>query len=80
MLLAYRDHTNSVYDRTRQMFSNFIDVCSKDLQSLHDIDLVEFIGFMSLGRLAVSTITTYISSVRHKLKLMDKDDFQNISC
>ena len=32
---------------------------------------------MSLGRLAASTITTYISSVRHKLKLMGKDDFQN---
>ena len=59
------------------MFSNFIYVYSKDLQSLHDIDLVEFVGFMSLGRLAASTITTYISSVRHKLKLVGKDNFQN---
>ena len=59
------------------MFSHFIDVYSKDLHSLWDIDLVEFIGFMSLGELAASTITTYISGVRHKLKLMGKDDFQN---
>ena len=58
------------------MFLNFISVYSKDLQVLHDIDLVEFVGFMSLGGLAVSTIITYISSVRHKLKLMGKDDFQ----
>ena len=33
-------------------------------------------GFMSLGGLAASTITTYISSVRHKFKLMGKNDFQ----
>ena len=32
---------------------------------------------MSLGRLAASTITTYIYGVRHKLKLIGKDDFQN---
>ena len=50
---------------------------SKDLQFLHDIDLVEFVGFMSLGGLAASTITIYISGVRHKLKLMSKDDFQH---
>ena len=77
VLLANRDHTHSVYDRAWQMFSNFIGVYSKDLQSLHDKDLVEFVGFMSLGGLAASTITTYISSVRHKLKLMGKDDFQH---
>ena len=77
VLLANRDHTHSVYDRAWQMFSNFICVYSKNLQSLHDIDLVEFVGFMSLGGLAVSTITTYISGLRHKLKLMDKDDFQH---
>ena len=41
-----------------------------------NIDLVEFVGFMSLGGLAASTITTYISDVRHKLKLMGKEDFQ----
>ena len=59
------------------MFPNFISVYSKDLQFLHDIDLVEFVGFMSLGRLAGSTIITYISGVRHKLKFMGKDDFQH---
>ena len=55
------------------MFLNFISVYSKDLNFLHDIDLVEFVGFMSLGGL----ITTYISGVRHKLKLLGKDDFQH---
>ena len=77
VLLANQDHTHSVYDIAWQMFLNFISVYSKDLQFLHDINLVEFMGFMSLGRLAASTITTYISSVRHKLKLMGKDDFQH---
>ena len=32
---------------------------------------------MSLGGLAASTITTYISIMRHKLKLLGKDDFQH---
>ena len=59
------------------MFSNFIGMYSKDLESLHDIDLVEFVSFISLGGLAALTITTYISGVRHKLKLMGKDDFQH---
>ena len=59
------------------MFCNFISVHLKDLQFLHDIDLVEFVGLMSLGGLAACTVTTYISSVRHKLKLMGKDDFQH---
>ena len=39
--------------------------------------LVEFVGLMSLGGLAASTITTFISGVRHKLKFMGKDDFQH---
>ena len=43
------------------MFLNFFSVYSKDLQFLHDIDLVEFVGFMSLGGLAASMITIYIS-------------------
>ena len=38
---------------------------------------MEFVGFISLGGLAAFTITTYISGVRHKLKLMGKDDFQH---
>ena len=59
------------------MFLIFISMYSKDLQFLCDIDLVEFVEFMSLGRLAASMITTYISGVRHKLKLMGKDDFQH---
>ena len=80
MLLAHQDHTHSVYDRAWQMFLKFISVYSKDLLFLCDIDLVEFVGFMSLGGLAASTITTYISSGRHKLKLMGKDDFQHSFC
>ena len=59
------------------MFLNFISVHSKDPNFLHDIDLVEFISFMSLGGLATSMITTYISGVRHKLKLLGKDDFKH---
>ena len=77
MLLANRDHTHSVYNRAWQMFLNFIRIYLKDLHFLHDIDIVEFVGFMSLGGLAASTITTYISSVRHKLNLMGKDDFKH---
>ena len=59
------------------MFLNFISVYSKDLNFLCDIDLVQFISFMSLGGLAASMITTYLSSVRHKLKLLGRDDFQH---
>ena len=58
------------------MFLNFISVYSKDLNFLCGIDLVELVGFMSLGGLAASMITTYISSVKHILKLMGRDDFQ----
>ena len=59
------------------MFLNFIRVYSKNLHYLRDIDLVEFMGFMSLGGLAASTTTTYFSGVRYRLKLMGKDDFQH---
>ena len=79
MLLTNQDHIHSVYDRAWQMFINFITVYSKDLKFLWDIDLVEFISFMSIRGLAASitSTTTYISNVRHKLKLLGKDDFQH---
>ena len=51
------------------MFLEHLENYSKNLYSLEEIDIVEYIAFLSLGGLAPSTIRGNISGVRHHLKI-----------
>ena len=60
------------------MFNRFLVVYNKNLHALRDVDLVEFISMLSLIPLAGTTIRTYVSGVRHHLKIRLLPDFQAI--
>ena len=77
MLLASRDHTHSVYTEPGRCFSTLSVFTPRNYIIFETKILVEFMGFMSLGKLTASTITIYISGMRHNLKLLGKDDFQH---
>ena len=52
-----------------ELFNWFLTVYNKQLHALCDLDLVEFISMLSLIPLAGTTIRTYVSGVRHHLKI-----------
>lgn len=50
---------------------------NKSLYALLKMDMVEFVAFLSLADTAPATIQTYISGIRHHLKIRYLPDIQN---
>ena len=49
----------------------------KGIRQLQEMDMVEFVAFMSLGELAPVTIITYMSGVKYHLWLHGINDFND---
>ena len=77
ILLAHRKNTHSVYDRAWNIFDYYCMFYDKGIRQLQEMDMVEFVAFMSLGGLAPSTIITYMSGVKHHLRLCGVKDFND---
>ena len=77
--IAHRIHTHKVYDRAWEIFNKYLELYENDLQHIKELDIIEFIAFLSLGQLAQMTIATYILGVHHHLRLRNirtfKDNF-----
>ena len=75
----HRSHTHKVYDRAWEIFTKHLQLYDKELQDICELDIIEFITFLSLGQLAQTTIVMYISGVQHHLRLrgmpMYEDNF-----
>ena len=65
-LLADKNNTHSVYDRAWSIFDNYCTFYDKGIYQLQEMDMVEFVAFMSLGGLAP---TNYYLHVRHEASL-----------
>lgn len=50
---------------------------NNSLFALSEMDIVEFIAFLSLAYMASATNQTYMSGIRHHLKIRYLPDFQN---
>ena len=50
---------------------------NKGIYQLQEMDMVELVAFMSLGGLAPTTIITYISGVKHHLRVRGARDFND---
>ena len=50
---------------------------NKGIHQLQELDMVEFVTFMSLGGLAPATIVTKMSGVKHHLQLRGVNDFND---
>ena len=74
-LLAHKDNTHSVYDRAWNMFDNYCTFYNKSIFQLQEMDIVEFVAFMSLGGLAPTMIITYMLGVKHHLRMQGAMDF-----
>ena len=61
--LAHKGHTHQVYDRAWVVFNKHLDLYHKDLEEIQEVVMIEFIAFPSLGQLAASTISLYVSGV-----------------
>ena len=64
-----------MYDRAWELFQDFLNIYKKALHALAESDLIEFISLLSLIPLAPRMIKTYISGVRHHLKIHLLPDF-----
>ena len=49
----------------------------KELQDIKEVNIIEFIAFLSLGQLAQTTIATYVSGVWHHLQLRNLLTFED---
>ena len=64
-----------MYDRAWGIFDcTFYD---KGIYQLQEMDLVNFVAFQSLGGLAPTTIITYMSGVKHNLRIRGAWDFND---
>ena len=66
-----------MYDRAWVIFNKHLDLYHKELEDISEINMIEFIACLSLGQLAPSTITSYVSGVRHHLKLRNLPMFED---
>ena len=73
--IAHSSHTHKVYDRVWEIFNKHLELYEKDLQDIKELDIIEFIAFLSLGQLAQMTIATYILGVHHHLRLRNLPTF-----
>ena len=66
-----------MYDRAWIVFNKYLDLYQKELVDIPEIDMIEFIAFLSLGQLAPSTISSYVSGVRHHLRIRNLPTFKD---
>ena len=66
-----------MYDRAWVVFNKHLDLYHKDLEEMQGLDMIQFIPFLSLGQLAPSTISSYVSGVQHHLRLRNLPTFGN---
>ena len=66
-----------MYDRTWIVFNKHLDLYQKELEDITEMDMIEFIAFLSLGQLAPSTISSYVSGVRHHLQIRNLPTFED---
>ena len=66
-----------MYDRAWVMFNKYLDFYQKELEDISEINMIEFIAFLSLGQLAPSTISSYVLGVRHHLRLRNLQTFED---
>ena len=77
IFLAHKGHTHQVYDRAWVIFNKCFDLYQKELEEISEIDMIEFIVFLSLGQLASSTIILYVLEVRQHLRLRNLPTFED---
>ena len=75
--LAHKGHTHQVYDRASVVFNKHLELYYKDLEEIQEVDMNKFIAFLSLGQLAPSTISSYVSGVRHHLMFRNLPTFED---
>ena len=75
--LAHKDHIHQVYHRAWVVFNKHLDLYHKDLEDIAEMDMMEFITFLSLGQLAPSTISSYVSRVHHHLRIRNLPTFED---
>ena len=75
MALAHRESTHRTYDRAWELFLQFACQHEVALSRLTELHIVDFIALLSWTGLAGSTIETYVSGMRHHLRLRHYDDF-----
>ena len=66
-----------MYDRAWVVFNKHLDLYHKGLEDTAEMDMIEFIAFLSLGQLAPSTISSYISGVCHHLRIRNLLTFED---
>ena len=76
-LLAHKNNSHSVYNRAWSIFDKYCMFYDKGIYQLQEMDMVEFMAFMSLEGLAPTTIITYISGVKHHLRVRGTRDFND---
>ena len=75
--LAHKGHTHQVYDRAWVVFNKHLDLYHKDLEYILELDMIEFIVFLSLGQLAPSTISSYVFGLYHHLRIRNLLTFED---
>ena len=76
-LLAHKNNIHSVYNRAWSIFDKYYMFYDKRIYQLPEMDLIEFVAFMSQGGLALATIITYMSGVKHHLRVRGAKDFND---
>ena len=76
-LLVHKNNTHSAYDRAWSIFDKYCMFYNKGIYQIQEMDMVEFVAFMSLGGLVPTIIITYISGVKHHLRVRGARDFND---
>ena len=66
-----------MYNRACVVFNKHLDLYHKELEDIAEMDMIEFIAFLSLGQLAPSAIASYVSGVCHHLRIRDLLTFED---
>ena len=66
---AHQPNTHSIYNWAWDLFMQFLTTYNKTLDDLSEHLLMEFIACLSLIPLVLRSIQTYLSGVRHHLKI-----------
>lgn len=74
--LVHKTNTYSVYDCAWDIFNHFL-LYDKNLNSLTENDMVEFIAFLSLIPMVRLMIRIYVSGIYHHLRIHLLNDFQS---
>ena len=74
-LAAHALSSHKVYDRAWSLFGDYLKLYQKDIHHLQELDLVKFVAFLALAEMAGASIHTYISGVKHHLKIWSLPDF-----